>query len=324
MRALHFEQELRFEPDYPERPLAPGEARVRVTAAGICNTDLEIVRGYMGFRGVPGHEFVGVVEQSPDPAWIGRRVAGEINAACACCATCTGGAPTHCPHRSVLGILGRDGAFADTLDLPLANLHPLPDDLPDEHAIFIEPVAAGFEILEQRAVRPTDRVLVLGDGKLGLLVAQVLALTGCRLTVLGRHAAKLGVAQKLGLEAGLTADYDGARADVVVDCTGSAAGFEQALRWTRPRGTLVLKSTVAEGAPLNLAPVVIDEIRVLGSRCGPFPPAIRALARGDVRVALLLHASYPLEEGVAAFEHAARPGVLKVLLWINGRRETSV
>jgi threonine dehydrogenase-like Zn-dependent dehydrogenase len=317
MRGLTFDGTLRYSDDLPRPVPAPGEALVRVLMAGICNTDLEIVRGYMGFRGTPGHEFVGRVEKAPDPAWIGRRVAGEINAACGTCATCRAGRPRHCPHRTVLGILNRSGAFADYLTLPVENLHALPDSVPDERAIFVEPLAAAFEIPEQDLLRPEDRVLVLGDGKLGLLVAQVLdqALDpGGSLTLLGRHPERADLARHLGFDFALAEGYGGPPADLVVDCTGSAAGFRDAVRLTRPRGTLVLKSTVADAVPLNLAPLVIDEITVAGSRCGPFPPAIQALAEGRIQVDPLLVETFPLEEGLHAFDRAAAPGALKIAL----------
>jgi threonine dehydrogenase-like Zn-dependent dehydrogenase len=245
-------------------------------------------------------------------------VAGEINAACGACETCRAGRPRHCPARTVLGILNRNGAFAEQLALPVANLHALPDALPDARAIFVEPVAAAFEILAQGLLRPEDRVLVLGDGKLGLLVAQVLqqALPGGdpRVTLLGRHPEREALAGLLGFAFALTAQYRGGPGDLVVDCTGSAAGFREAVRLTRPCGTLVLKSTVADAVPLNLAPLVIDEITVVGSRCGPFAPAIEALTHGRVQVDPLLEETFPLAEGVRAFERAAAPGALKIAL----------
>jgi threonine dehydrogenase-like Zn-dependent dehydrogenase len=314
MRGLFFDEALRYAPQLPDPSLQEDEALVRVLMAGICNTDLEIVRGYMGFRGIPGHEFVGRVERARDSTWVGRRVAGEINAACGACETCRAGRPRHCPNRTVLGILNRNGAFADYLALPLANLHALPESLPDERAVFVEPVAAAFEILEQVAVPTAGRALVLGDGKLGMLVAQVLAVAGSPVTMLGRHAERGPLAAELGFEFALAAEHHGPRAELVVDCTGSAAGFEQAVRLTRPLGTLVLKSTVAEGIPLNLAPLVIDEITVVGSRCGPFPRAIQALAEGAIRVDPLLQEAYPLPQGLEAFARAAAPGTLKVAL----------
>lgn len=313
MRAILFDGTLRYDPDAACEP-RPGEALVRVRMAGICNTDLEIARGYMGFRGILGHEFVGVVQDAPDAGWVGKRVAGEINASCGECDTCRAGRRTHCPNRTVLGIVNRAGAFADTLSLPVENLHLIPDSVPDEAAVFVEPLAAAYEILEQLPVGEGDRVLVLGPGKLGCLVAQVLAQTGAGVTLLGRRADRRDLARAWGCDFARAEEYAGPRADVVVDCTGSAAGFEQAMRLTRPRGALVLKSTVAEGVPLNLAPLVIDEITVVGSRCGPFPPAIRALAERRVDVESLLKEVRRLEDGLAAFAEAARPGMLKVAL----------
>ena len=314
MRALVFDQQLRLDTSYPEPTPAAGEAVIRVTISGICNTDIEITKGYMGFRGVLGHEFVGVVEQADDTAWVGRRVVGEINCPCGQCETCRAGMTNHCPHRTVLGIAGRDGAFAERLCLPLANLHEVPDAVSDEDAVFVEPLAAAFEILEQVRIGPGQRVAVLGDGKLGLLVAQVLTGTGCELAAIGRHASKLGLLRAKGIRTALVADAPAGPFDVVVECTGAAAGFEAALGMLRPRGTLVLKSTVSAGAALDLAPVVVDEITVVGSRCGPFPPAIDALEHRAVSVRELITARYPLSEAARAFEHARQKGVVKVLL----------
>jgi threonine dehydrogenase-like Zn-dependent dehydrogenase len=292
-----------------------GEARVRVRLAGVCNTDLEIVRGYMGFRGVLGHEFVGEVEDGPD-AWRGARVVGEINFACHACATCRRGLPRHCPERRVMGILGADGAFAERVVLPAVNLHRVPDGVPDEAAVFCEPLAAAFEILEQIVVAPGARCVVLGDGKLGLLVAQVLARSGARVRAVGRHPGKLALLAACDVETRLVSDWDPAAegADLVVEATGSAAGFALARAATRPRGTLVLKSTLAEQVRVDLAPLVIDEIQVVGSRCGPFEPALRALAAGEIAVAPLVSERLPLGRGAQALERAAAPGALKVLL----------
>ena len=292
---------LRLEPTHPDPAPADGEALVRVRLAGICNTDLEIVRGYMGFEGVPGHEFVGEVD--------GRRVVGEINAACGTCDFCRRGLDRHCPNRTVLGILGRGGAFAEYLALPERNLHPVPDTLDDELAVFVEPTAAAFEILEQVPLQPDDCVALLGDGKLALLIAQVLR-GRCRLKVFGRHAEKLALLRDVEVTTGAPSG----KFDVVVEASGSERGFQQALELVRPRGTLVLKSTVAAGAQLNLAPVVIDEVTIVGSRCGPFEPAIQALACGAVDPRLMISAVYALDEGLEAFRRAEQPGVLKVLL----------
>jgi threonine dehydrogenase-like Zn-dependent dehydrogenase len=257
---------------------------------------------------------VGVVDQAEDPALVGQRVVGEINAACGVCPTCLAGRPTHCPERTVLGIQERDGVLAEYFCLPARNLHVLPDEIPDEEAVFVELLAAACEVVEQVHVRPTDRVVVLGDGKLGLLVAQVLALTGCALTVVGRHQEKLAVLAARGIDTQIgDADLAG-DADLVVECTGRAEGFEAARRLVRPRGTLVLKSTYHGLVQVDLSSLVVDEISVVGSRCGPFPPALRLLAGKLVEVAPLIEAEYPLDGALAAFEHAGRRGALKVMV----------
>lgn len=319
MRALLLDDQLRVVDDYPQPSPAAGQALIRVLKAGICSTDLEVVRGYKSFRGVPGHEFVGIVEEHPDSAWIGERVVGEINLACGACENCRTGRPTHCSQRAVLGLQGHDGACAEYLTLPVVNLHRVPPDLPDDVALFTEPLAAAFEILQQIHVRPTDRVVLLGAGKLGLLCAQVLALTQCDLTVVGHHPPKLELAQTWGIATRLTASGQELppalqQADVVVDCTGSPAGFDDALRLVRPRGTVVLNSTYHGRTEADMTAVVVKEVTVVGSRCGPFAPALRALAAGKVDVQPLIQARYPLQEAVAAFEKAAQPGILKVLL----------
>jgi len=288
---------------------------VRVKLAGVCNTDLELAKGYMQFRGVPGHEFVGVVERAPgNEEWVGRRVVGDINAACGQCPTCQANRPTHCPHRTTLGIAGRDGAFAEYLTLPVRNLYPVPDSIPDEIAVFAEPLAAACEILQQVHVRPTDRVVVLGDGKLGLLCAQTLALTGCDLTVVGRHQDKLDILARRGIPTLLEETGVEPGADVVVETTGNPGGYAAARRLVRPRGVIVLKSTYHGALDADLTMAVVNEITLVGSRCGPFAPALRLLERGLVDVLPLIHARYPLSEALVAFEHAARPGTLKVLI----------
>ena len=319
MRALYLDKALRLETNYPTPTSPPGEALIRVRQAGICNTDLELVKGYMSFKGVPGHEFVGVVEQADGrPDLIGQRVAGEINAARGQCETCRAGRPTHCPHRTTLGIDRRDGTFADYLTLPFENLHPLPDSISDDQAVFVEPLAAACEILQQVHIHPIDRVVVIGDGKLGLLCAQVLALTGCHLTVLGRHAAKLSILEKLGLATTTdTGAFEPASIDLVVEATGTPGGWEMARRLVRPRGTIVLKSTYHGDLTVNLTMVVVDEVRLVGSRCGPFEPAIRLLANKQIEVEALIQARYTLDEGLAAFERAAARGTLKVLVLMH-------
>ena len=314
MRALVWDgARLRLDRAYPEPRPDPGMALVRVRLAGVCSTDLQILRGYLGFRGVLGHEFVGeVTAGSPD--LLGRRVVGEINFACGACSYCARDLSRHCPKRRTMGIAGADGSFADSVSLPEVNLHPVPDSLPDEEAVFAEPLAAAFEILEQVPVRRESDVTVLGDGKLGLLCAQVLAGTGARVRLAGKHPAKLDLARRLGIAALDIAGALPARADVVVEATGSPAGLELALQLVRPRGTVVLKSTVAGEHRLSLAPLVVDEVTVVGSRCGRFPPALAALERRSISVAPLVERIYALEDGAEAARAAGRSGALKILL----------
>jgi threonine dehydrogenase-like Zn-dependent dehydrogenase len=300
--------------DRPEPVPATGEALVRVSLAGICNTDLELAEGYMGFSGVLGHELCGVVTACEDASWQGRRVAGEINLPCRRCELCARGLENHCAMRTVLGIVNKDGCFAEQVTLPIANLHALPDVLPDERACFVEPVAAAFRVLEQVSITMRDRVAVLGDGKLGLLIAQALRTTGCQLVLAGKHDRKLALAERLGLETARASELPRKRYDVVVEATGSPEGMQTAIELTRPRGTLVLKSTYHGPLALDAAPIVIDELTIVGSRCGPFPVAIDALTRGIVDVAPLVDAILPLREGLAALEEASTPGTLKVLL----------
>jgi threonine dehydrogenase-like Zn-dependent dehydrogenase len=318
MRALVFDKTLSFHPRRPEPPTTAGDSLVRVRQAGVCATDLEIVKGYMNFRGVLGHEFVGEVVSSPNKDLIGQRVCGEINVVCGRCDLCLSGLSNHCRNRSVLGILDHDGAFAEFLRLPAINLHPLPKTVDDDAAVFVEPLAAAFQILKQVPIDSRKWVTVLGDGRLGLLVAQVLRDAGCPVRVIGKHPQKLALCEKWQIRARALADivprHD---QDIVVDCTGSAAGLEFAMQMVRPRGTLVLKSTVAAGKSLNLAPLVIDEINLIGSRCGPFREAIRALAEKRIDVASLIHRRMKLEQGVEAMELAGRPGVLKVLVTVE-------
>ena len=311
MRALLFDGTAARVADLPRPAADAATAVVRVHLAGICNTDLELIKGYMGFRGVLGHEFVGTVADGP-AAWSGRRVVGEINFACGQCATCLRGLGRHCPTRRVMGILNADGAFAEYVAVPLANLHAVPDEVADATAVFTEPLAAAFEILEQVRVEPAMECTVLGDGKLGLLVAQVLARAGARVLAVGKHDEKLALLRRRGIETARLERWNRARADLVVEATGSPAGLALAIAATRPRGTLVMKSTVAEPVALNLAPLVIDEISVVGSRCGRFEPALQALADGSVEVGSLIGARRPL--GAEALREAAQPGALKVLI----------
>lgn len=313
MKALLYDGELKLSSKPRPKP-PPGEALIRVSLAGICNTDLEIAKGYMGFQGVLGHEFVGIVEAADEKGWVGKRVVGEINCYCGECPLCRRGLFTHCPERTTLGIWGRDGAFAEYLTLPLANLHPVPEEIPDEDAVFVEPLAAAMEILEQIEVKPTDRVILLGDGKLGLLVAQVLALQGCDLLVVGHHAHKLEILKRLGIATHLGEGCLEGSFDIVVDCTGNPEGFAQALALLRPRGTLVLKSTYHSETGVDLSRLVIDEITLIGSRCGPFAPALELLRRGLVDVAPLISTTLPLDEEIRAFQLAGEGETLKVLL----------
>jgi threonine dehydrogenase-like Zn-dependent dehydrogenase len=306
-------QHLRLETAYPT-PLADAtSAVVRVHVAGICATDLQILRGYMGFKGVPGHEFVGQVSVGPADL-VGTRVVGEINFACGRCSVCTQGLGRHCPTRQVMGILNADGCFAEYVRVPVANLHPVPAGVPDEVAVFTEPLAAACEILEQVQVQPTHDVVVLGDGKLGALCAQVLYSTGAQVCVVGKHPHKLALLHQLGMETVLLSDWRPRLADIVVEATGSTVGLALAMESLRPRGPLVLKSTVASTHTLSLAPLVINEITVVGSRCGLFPPALEALTHGHVTVVPLIERIYPLAEGVRALAHAAHPGTRKIVL----------
>jgi threonine dehydrogenase-like Zn-dependent dehydrogenase len=315
MRALCFNGQLHYRADQPKPVPGPGQALIRVELAGICNTDIEIVRGYKGFNGILGHEFVGVVEQANEtPELVGQRVISEINLYCGQCRACNCGDARHCANRTTLGINGRDGAMADYVAVPANLVHPVSPRISNEAAVFTEPLAAACQILEQVHVRPTDRVVVLGDGKLGLLVAQVLHLTGCNLVAVGRHPNKLAILEQRGIRTQPAGEKIPPDADIVVEATGSPAGFKQAQALVRPGGTLVLKSTFYGEVTLDLSQLIVNEITVVGSRCGPFNMALRLLEQRLVDVEPLIHATYSLEDGLAAFERAATPGVLKVLL----------
>jgi len=319
MKALHYTgKAIELVHDYPEPAPGPGEALLRVRMAGVCNTDLEILRGYADFVGVPGHEFVATVEAcGDDPAWVGRRVVGEINVACGQCDLCRRGLTTHCLQRTVVGIRHRDGAFAEFLTLPLENLHVVPEELSDRQAVFVEPLAAALEVLEQVSISARDRVLVVGDGKLGLLVAQVLRLTGCDLGLIGHHPEHLALAQGWGVRTWLEDEGGPGMVDVVVECTGSPGGYILALARVRPRGTLVLKSTYARPMEAHLVSLVVNEITVVGSRCGPFEGALRLLQDRLVDVEPLVSRVCSLDEGIDALQYAAGRGVLKVLIEVS-------
>jgi alcohol dehydrogenase len=318
MLAVHLESgrvEVRRQP-LPRVP--KGFARIRLLCAGICSTDLELQRGYYGFSGTPGHEFVGEVTEAEDPTWIGKRVAGEINLACGVCEWCARDLGRHCPHRTVLGIVKHPGAFREFLTLPVENLHPVPAAISDEQAVFIEPVAAACEILDQVRVLAGTRVAVLGDGKLGLLVAQVLAAHGARVHLLGRHKEKMKLVESARITTELMAKKGPGRAPMVVDATGSAEGLRAAIAMCEPRGTVVMKSTVHGLVKLDTAPAIVNEITLIGSRCGRFEPAMQLLASGKVRVDRMISERFPLDRAKEAFARAAAKGVLKILLGPGG------
>jgi alcohol dehydrogenase len=319
MRALIFDNGLSLDAKRPEPRREEGDCLIKVRQAGICATDLEITRGYMGFKGILGHEFVGEVVESPGARqWIGKRVVGEINVVCGRCDLCLSGLSNHCRNRTVLGISKRDGAFADFVRLPAINLHEVPPAVEDEAAVFVEPLAAAFQVLKQVKLDGKKWVTVLGDGRLGLLCAQVLRNAGCPVRVIGRHPEKMRLCDQWGIRSRAAADITPRHdQEVVVDCTGSASGLEMAMQLVRPRGTIVLKSTVADGKALNLAPIVIDEINVVGSRCGPFKEAIKALTEKSVDVTSMIHRRMKLDQGLEAMELAAKPGVLKVILTMD-------
>jgi threonine dehydrogenase-like Zn-dependent dehydrogenase len=296
------------------RPL-PTDALIKVRLAGICTTDLEIVKGYYPFTGVPGHEFVGEVIESPSaPEWIGKRIVADINLVCGKCEACLHGRSNHCQNRTTIGIQEHDGVFGEYIILPLANLHLVPDSVSDEKAVFVEPLAAATQILEQVHIHPETRVLVIGAGRLGILCAMVLSLAGCDLKVVVRQPRPKKILEECGIPTISTQDVKSEMADLVVEVTGSAGGFVQARQAVRGGGTLVLKSTFKGEIPLNLSPLVVDEITLIGSRCGSFQPAIRLLSAGQIDPIAMIDATYPLQDGLTAYEHAARSGVLKVLL----------
>jgi alcohol dehydrogenase len=315
MKALWFDRRLTIREVPKPRP-GKGEALIEVTLAGICDTDQQILRGYSNFHGILGHEFVGRVVESDRPEWLGKRVVGEINVACGACDWCRRGLGRHCPHRTVVGIVNRPGVFAEFVTLPLANLHQVPDSLPDEVAVFAEPVAAAAEILEQIRIDLGVSVAVLGDGKLGLLVAQVLRHAGAQVTVIGKHGWKLDLARGWGLQAleAKAAELVPASFAMVVEATGSPDGLEEALRLVQPRGTVVMKSTFNEMAHFDTAQFVVNEITLRGSRCGNFAVALDLVQSGHIDVLPFISRTFPLESGLEAFEYIKTNPCLKVLL----------
>jgi threonine dehydrogenase-like Zn-dependent dehydrogenase len=314
MKAVYFDgAKMIFEKNYLEPK--SDETLVRIRLAGICGTDLEILQGYMKYHGILGHEFVGTVEKSDNPELIGKRVVGEINVGCGKCDFCEKGMQRHCPDRTVLGILRRDGAFAEFLSLPEKNLHVIPDSISDEQAVFIEPLAAAFEIKEQISLDPNWSVAVVGDGRLAQMIIQVLKLSCPNITCFGRHKNKLqnlvnaGIKIKLGIERSDKQSFD-----LVVEATGSNSGFSDTMKLIKPRGTVVLKSTIASRENLDLTPTVVNEITLIGSRCGLFKPAIDALATGIVSVDSMIDSTFPLEKFSEAIEYAKKPDTLKIFL----------
>ena len=319
MKAVVFDKELKLVKDYEKPTPKKGEALIRVTLAGICNTDYEITKGYMGYKGILGHEAVGIVEDvnSEDKSLIGKRVVSEISYGCKepDCPYCAQKLYRHCPNRHTLGIWRKDGCFAEYFTMPVEVLFEVPDNVPDEQAVFVEPLAAACEITEQLHIKPFEKVIVLGDGKLGLITALTLNAQNIDVTLVGKHQNKLDIAKAQGVKTSLLQDFPiEKKYDVVVEATGSVSGFETSIALTKPRGVLILKSTVATGKEFNLAPIVIDEITVLGSRCGQFGPALRLLKSGKIDFTPLISARYKADDAIEAFEKNKERETLKVLL----------
>ncbi len=321
MKAVVFNDKdgLRLDTNYPKPVAKEGEALIKVSLAGICNTDFEITKGYMGYNGVLGHEFVGVVEEvnSEDKSLLGKRVVAEISYGCdnPNCEWCAQKNYRHCPSRHTLGIVQKDGCFAEYLTMPLNVLFEVPDNVTDEQAVFVEPLAAACEITEQLHIQPAQKVVVLGDGKLGLTTALTLHAQGLDVTLIGKHQNKLNIAKNQGVKTGLLQDLEITNNfDVVVEATGSVSGFETSLALVKPRGVLVLKSTIATGKELNLAPIVINEITVLGSRCGQFPPALRLLENEKIDFKPFISATYSIDDAIEAFEANKSKETIKVLV----------
>lgn len=314
MKALLRKQGKLSVQDVPEPQPLEGEAFIKVHKAGICNTDLEIVRGYMDFEGILGHEFVGEVKRAPSRSWLGKRVVGEINIACGTCDFCRQGLKNHCPSRSVLGIHRKNGAFAEYVTLPLKNLHEIPETIDEQLAVFVEPLAAALEILEQVKIGEKDSVLILGDGKLGLLAAQVIKSHTDRVSCAGKHQRKLDILEKKGVKTFCRGEAIEGRFDIVIEATGKKEGVNQALSLVKPRGRVVLKSTFFDQVSVDVSSIVIDEIELIGSRCGPFPKAISFLAKGEIEVLEMVDGNFPLSQAEEALTLAKKPETIKVLI----------
>lgn len=318
MKAVVFDNGLKLDKNYPMPAQKDGEALIKVDTIGICNTDYEITKGYMGYKGVLGHEFTGVVEKAQNKDLIGKRVVGEINCGCGNCEWCAQGLERHCFNRSTLGIWQREGCFAEYVSLPEKNLLVIPDNVTDNEAVFVEPLAAALEILEQVHIPPFKKVIVLGDGKLGLIIALALNAAGLDITLVGKHEEKLKLAKEQGVKTKLLNDLKIEKVyDFVVEATGSITGFETSLALTKPRGTLILKSTIAASKEFNLAPIVIDEITVLGSRCGQFAPALRMLEQKRIDVNPLISDIYDIDDSIEAFERNKEKSSVKVLVKVK-------
>lgn len=325
MKAVVFDKDLKLDTNYPKPVPQEGEALIRVTLAGICNTDYEITKGYMGYVGILGHEFVGVVEEvnsrnPEDLKWVGKRVVSEISYGCndPNCEWCAKKNYRHCPERHTLGIWKKDGCFAEYMTMPVNVLFEVPENVADEQAVFVEPLAAACEISEQLHIEPTAKVLVLGDGKLGLTTALTLNAQNLDVLLVGKHRNKLDIAEAQGVKTCLLKDFTVEKKyDVVVEATGTASGFETSMSLTKPRGVLVLKSTVATGKELNLAPIVIDEITVLGSRCGQFGPALRLLKNNRIDFKPFISGIYSIDDAIEAFEANKSKESIKILIKMN-------
>mgnify|MGYP005773572733 FL=1 len=318
MKAVVFDNGLRLDNNYPMPEPKKGEALIKVNTIGICNTDYEITLGYMGYKGILGHEFTGVVEKAENKDLIGKRVVGEINCGCGECEWCAQGLERHCFNRTTLGIWKREGCFAEYVSLPEKNLLVIPDNVSDEEAVFTEPLAAALEILEQVHIPPYKKVIVLGDGKLGLIIALALSAAGLDITLVGKHEEKLKIAAEQGVKTKLLSELKIEKAyDFVVEATGSISGFETSVALTKPRGTLILKSTIAASKEFNLAPIVVDEITIVGSRCGQFAPALRMLEQKRIDVKPLISDIFDIDASIAAFERNKEKSSVKVLIKVN-------